>query len=140
MRDLGEGLASLAGGVSLARFAGFDGEGQPLVLSSLSVEPLPARSLVGLAAATEGDEVAIAWLDDDRTAPLILGLVNPPVAVAEVDGDAKHVIEGREQVVIRCGKASIVMKKDGHITIRGTYLVSHASAANRIRGGSVNLN
>jgi hypothetical protein len=32
------------------------------------------------------------------------------------------------------------MEKDGHITIRGTYLVSHASASNRIRGGSVNLN
>jgi len=45
-----------------------------------------------------------------------------------------------ERIELRCGKASIVMEKDGHITIRGTYLVSHASAANRIRGGSVNLN
>ena len=34
----------------------------------------------------------------------------------------------------------MIMEKDGHITIRGTYVTSHASAANRIRGGSVNLN
>jgi hypothetical protein len=32
------------------------------------------------------------------------------------------------------------MEKDGHIIIRGTYVTSHASATNRIRGGSVNLN
>ncbi len=43
-----------------------------------------------------------------------------------------------EQIELRVGKASIVMKKDGHITIRGTYLVSHASAANRIRHNAIN--
>ena len=55
------------------------------------------------------------------------------------DGDTVAVT-ARERLELRVGKASIVMEKDGHITIRGTYLVSHASAANRIRGGSVNLN
>ena len=49
-------------------------------------------------------------------------------------------INADERLELRCGKASIVMEKDGHITIRGSYLVSHASASNRIRGGSVNLN
>mgnify|MGYP000442229795 CR=1 FL=1 len=49
-------------------------------------------------------------------------------------------ITANERIELRCGKSSIVMEKDGHITIRGTYLVSHASASNRIRGGSVNLN
>ena len=29
---------------------------------------------------------------------------------------------------------------DGRITLRGSYVTSHASAANRIRGGSVLLN
>jgi len=41
---------------------------------------------------------------------------------------------------LRVGKSAIIMEKDGHITIRGTHLVSHASASNRIRGGSINLN
>jgi hypothetical protein len=49
-------------------------------------------------------------------------------------------ITGEERLELRCGKATIIMEKDGHITIRGTYVTSHASAANRIRGGSVNLN
>ena len=33
-----------------------------------------------------------------------------------------------------------LMDKDGRITIRGTFVTSHASAANRIRGGSIDLN
>ncbi|HRO15555.1 MAG TPA: hypothetical protein PLL33_11025, partial [Paracoccus sp. (in: a-proteobacteria)] len=49
-------------------------------------------------------------------------------------------ITARERIELHCGKASIIMEADGHITIRGTYLVSHASASNRIRGGSINLN
>jgi len=33
-----------------------------------------------------------------------------------------------------------VLEKDGRITIRGSYVTSHASATNRVRGGSVLLN
>ncbi len=55
------------------------------------------------------------------------------------DGETVR-ITANERLELRCGKSVIIMEKDGHITIRGTYLVSHASAANRIRGGSVNLN
>jgi hypothetical protein len=122
----------------LARYAGVSDSGQALV--AIDGGPaVAAPSLADLAGVAPGAELAVLFLDADRGRPLILGAVRPPVAVAEVDGE-RVVIEGREQITLRCGKASIVMKKDGHITIRGTYLVSHASAANRIRGGSVNLN
>ncbi|TIS17534.1 MAG: hypothetical protein E5X10_03230, partial [Mesorhizobium sp.] len=55
------------------------------------------------------------------------------------DGERMR-ITANDRLELRCGKATIIMEKDGHITIRGTYVTSHASAANRIRGGSVNLN
>ena len=45
-----------------------------------------------------------------------------------------------ERIELRCGKSTIIMEKDGRITIRGTNVTSHASAANRIRGGSIDLN
>ena len=47
---------------------------------------------------------------------------------------------GGERIELRCGRASLIMEKDGRITLRGTRVVSHASGTNRIRGGSVQLN
>ncbi len=45
-----------------------------------------------------------------------------------------------ERLELRCGKATILMERDGRITIRGSHITSHASGAQRIRGGSINLN
>ncbi|MFV2053378.1 DUF6484 domain-containing protein [Aliiroseovarius sp. YM-037] len=105
---------------------------------------IAARSLVPLGSDDAGAEVALLFEDGDLERPLIIGRIVEP----ETKDDTPHVIRdgervsvtGQERIELRVGKASIIMEKDGHITIRGTYLVSHASAANRIRGGSVNLN
>ena len=90
-----------------------------------------------------GSEVALLFEDGDVGRPLIVGRIVEPTRKprAQVIRDGKEVrILGEERIELRCGKATIIMEKDGHITIRGTYVTSHASAANRIRGGSVNLN
>ena len=49
-------------------------------------------------------------------------------------------LEGREEVVIKCGEASITLTKAGKILIRGNYLLNRASGVNRIQGGSVQVN
>ena len=107
---------------------------------------LPARSLCRTRSSEMvGAEVALLFEDGDPSQPLIVGrIVNPATASATApqvvrDGELVHIV-GDERIELRCGKAIIIMEKDGHITIRGTYVTSHASAANRIRGGSVNLN
>ncbi len=103
----------------------------------------PARSLTRLGPDDLGSEVALLFEDADPAHPLIVGRIVEPVRqdAATVIRDGEQVkITATERIELRVGKSSIVMEKDGHITIRGTYLVSHASAANRIRGGSVNLN
>jgi phage gp45-like len=91
-----------------------------------------------------GAEVALLFEGGDATRPLIVGRIVEPArrsSTPNVVRDGEHVrITGEERIELRCGKATIIMEKDGHITIRGTYVTSHASAANRIRGGSVNLN
>ena len=56
-----------------------------------------------------------------------------------VDG-SRIVIEGREEVVLKCGDASITLTKSGKIVIRGKYLVNRSSGVNRIMGGSVQIN
>lgn len=58
---------------------------------------------------------------------------------AHVDGK-RVILEGKEEVVLRCGDASITLTKAGKILIRGKYLVNRSSGVNRILGGSVQIN
>ena len=138
-------IASRVDGVVIGLFLGFE-NGDPLVVfaSNPKEAGITARSLVQLSADDAGSEVALLFEDGTPERPLIIGRIVEhvkPVDTPEVIRDGETVkIRAEERLELRCGKATIIMEKDGHITIRGTYLVSHASAANRIRGGSVNLN
>jgi hypothetical protein len=137
-------LKSRIEGVVIGILLGFD-EGAPLVVFAGNPEEsaLRARSLVTLGPDAIASEVALLFEDADPSRPLIVGRVVEPTRETSprVVSDGRSVrIHGEERVELRCGKATIILEKDGHITIRGTYLTSHASAANRVRGGSVHLN
>jgi len=58
---------------------------------------------------------------------------------AYLDGN-RVVLEGKEEVVLKCGDASITLTKAGKILIRGKYLLNRSSGVNRIMGGSVQVN
>ena len=132
-------------GVVIGVFLGF-GENAPLVVFPGNPKDIavPARSLAELTSDMVGAEVALLFEAGDPARPLIVGRIVEPArksSAPQIVRDGENVrIVGQERIELRCGKATIIMEKDGHITIRGTYLTSHASAANRIRGGSVNLN
>lgn len=64
---------------------------------------------------------------------------NTELDTVKVDGK-KVVIEGKEEVVLKCGEASITLTSTGKILIRGKYLLSRSSGVNRILGGSVQVN
>jgi len=137
-------------GVVIGLLLGFD-HGRPLVVfpGNPQETALPARSLSELSSDMIGAEVALLFENADASKPLIVGRIVDParrqkielVSEAHVVSDGKTVkITANERLELTCGKSVIIMEKDGHLTIRGTHLVSHASASNRIRGGSVNLN
>lgn len=132
-------------GVVIGIFLGF-GEDAPLVVfpGNPKETAIPARSLAELTSDMIGAEVALLFQDGDPGRPLIVGRIVEParrISAPQIVRDGEKVrIIGDERIELRCGKATIIMEKDGRITIRGTYVTSHASAANRIRGGSVNLN
>jgi len=105
---------------------------------------LAARSLTALDPEAIGSEVALLFEAGDPLKPLIVGRIvdpvckSPEVAVVR-DGESVR-ITGEKRVELRCGKASIILEKDGRITIRGSQVTSYASGTNRIRGGAVHLN
>ncbi|RWK09953.1 MAG: hypothetical protein E5X49_20150 [Mesorhizobium sp.] len=132
-------------GVVIGIFLGF-GEDSPLVVfpGNPKETAVSARSLAELTSDMIGAEVALLFQGGDPGRPLIVGRIVDPVqkpAAPQVVRDGEHVrINANERIEFRCGKATIIMEKDGRITIRGTYVTSHASATNRVRGASVNLN
>lgn len=72
------------------------------------------------------------WSPDSESSGL------PP---SEVIIDGKRIsLHAQEQLVLRCGKSSITMTRAGKVIIRGAYVSSKSSGANRIKGGSVQIN
>lgn len=129
-------------GVVIGTLAGLEG-GVPQVAYPGSPEaPVAARSLVTLDARDTRCEIALLFEAGDPSRPLVVGrIVEPGQPRPEVIRDGERVrVTAAERIELRVGKASLIMEKDGRITIRGSYVTSHASATNRIRGGSVNLN
>ncbi|MFN0113200.1 MAG: hypothetical protein ACKVPY_00835 [Paracoccaceae bacterium] len=127
---------SLLPGLRIARLSGFDAEGHPLVADTTGLRA--ARSLADLAPADTGAEIAVA--DTVQGDLLVLGLLRPPLPVTEADGTAPKVVEAKGTLILRCGKASVTLHADGRIAVKGEELLSRARGANRVQGGSVQLN
>jgi hypothetical protein len=124
--------------------------------------PLPARSTVPLdsraidAVVASRQSVVLIFDEGDSRLPIIVGFLQEtspsPLTDAlldeslrsealEVRVDGKRVVlEGRDEVVLRCGDSSITMRSNGQILIRGQRVETRASGTNRIKGGNVQIN
>lgn len=58
---------------------------------------------------------------------------------AKLDGE-RVVLEGKREIVLKCGEASITLRSDGKMVLRGAYVETYAKGVNRIKGGSVKIN
>lgn len=131
-------------GVVIGLLIGFDG-GMPLVVfvGNPRETAIPARSLAALDSTAIGSEVALLFEAGDPTRPLVVGRIVEPLRKndPQIIRDGEQVsITADQRIELRCGQASIILEKDGRITIRGSQLTSHASGTNRIRGGAIHLN
>ncbi|WP_430682339.1 DUF6484 domain-containing protein [Mesorhizobium australafricanum] len=132
-------------GVVIGLLIGFE-DGAPLVVfvGNPRETAVAARSLTVLDPSVVGSELALLFEGGDPMRPLVVGRIidpSPKSKELEVIRDGKRVvITAEERIELRCGLASIILERDGRVTVRGTQLTSQASGTNRIRGGAVHLN
>ena len=120
-----------------------------LALPGRTMQAVRALTLIDLRGAHIGMRVAVMFEGGDANRPIVMGVIRGQAAwpleskpaQVEVDADGQRmVVVAKEQLVLRCGKASITLTKAGKVLIEGSYLLSRSSGANRIKGGSVQLN
>lgn len=130
-------------------------------------KPLVAITTVALTQQHVGRQVAILFANGRVDSPVIMGLIHNPLnemletfevqsdsnidsknadvidknesQIIKVDGK-RITIEGEDEVVLKCGDASITLTKAGKVLIRGKYLLNRSDGVNRIMGGSVQVN
>ncbi|MET0350524.1 MAG: DUF6484 domain-containing protein [Rhizobacter sp.] len=144
-----EAAAGLAGPTSLAELVGFTVDThRPLVLCPGHERALPAHTIADLEGRHVGRRVLLAWPAGEDT-PVVMGVLRTAPAPllpadpghVELDADGQRlVVTAQRELVLRCGRASLLLRADGLVELRGESITSHASAANRVRGGSVQLN
>ncbi len=92
-----------------------------------------------------GRQVTLQFVDGDVLQPVVAGIVwdgqakTSSTVDLSVDSD-KLTLSAKREVVLKCGKASITLKKNGTIVLRGTNLESRASGVNKLRGRAIQLN
>jgi hypothetical protein len=123
-----------------------------------------------LAAARAGRAAILAFENGDPTLPIVVGLMQPtgpgrgsdrepepeasgkeassargaeeprtPPVHAQVDGRRVRIV-AEDEIVLECGGASITLRRNGRVVIRGDYVESYSEGTNRIKGGQVRIN
>ncbi len=118
-------------------------------------KPIQARTLVDIDPTAIGNDVLLSFDDTSDDRPIILGLIQDrckkktnrertyldrdQVDACYIDKERVE-IEAKKEIVMRCGDASVTLRKDGKIIIKGIQVISRAKGANKIRGAAVTIN
>lgn len=169
LRDDETSFSTLAPGeIVLGTVTGFDSNGQCLVdyHANPNKASLVAMTTQAVSQKHIGRQAALLFTNGDPRQPVIVGLIHSPLqdmletyemtsahneqaegghqsrpVADDVTIDGKRIVlEGQEEIVLKCGDASITLTRAGKILIRGRYLLNRSSGVNRIMGGSVQVN
>jgi hypothetical protein len=116
---------------------------------------LPRSSLSVPAAPGQERRVLLVFEHERSDRPVVVGLVETldeggsagkgndaaraPRAEVVVDG-RRVVLDATDEIVLRCGEASITLRRNGRVVIRGAYVETRSRGVNRVKGGSVEIN
>lgn len=135
---IGELVAVQDGVVPLVIFPGQPGTAaiRALTVPYLSSKDIGKAVVLSFADGSVNRPIVMGCLVDDRARPL-----GPELRQVEVDVDGRSlVVSAKDEIVLRCGKASLTLTRAGKVLIRGTHVVSRSSGANLVKGGTVEIN
>lgn len=107
---------------------------------------LRARSTVDLRRAHVGASVLLTFEGGDAQRPIVIGVLRgahrpPDDDHLEVRYEGGRVLLiANSELVLRCGKSSLTLHQDGHVELHGDTITTRATGANKVQGGSVQLN
>src|SRR5215471_9737051 len=136
--------------VVIGRIAAIGADGAPVVdfPENPAGEPVPAMATARYDLGSVGRNVALMFFSGDPARPLAIGVVAQPGRKDAVDANAHAAREPPEcltlsatrEIVLQCGRASIVLTRAGKVLVRGAYLSLRSSGMQRITGASVQIN
>ncbi len=142
----------------VGRIVGISADGVPLVECEGSDSPAEARFFATLdpVTLTSGAEVLLFFDGGDLLRPIIAGVMAPrgrpilqSVETVETTADLpdfacvdgkRVVIRGRDEIVFSCGEASITLRRNGKVIVRGTKVESHSLGTQWVTGALVKIN
>jgi uncharacterized protein DUF6484 len=146
------GSSVLTSGIVIGELIGMtDGGRTPLVVypGQVGTAAIAARSVLDLHGTHIGRQVVLVFEGADPAKPIVMGVLRDcdgsapeqRLGKVEVDSDGERmIVDAKQQLVLRCGRASITLTKAGKVLIEGAYVSSRSTGINRVKGGSVQLN
>ncbi len=148
-------LAAAGAAVRTGHLDGLDAEGRVLFRGENGTASVPVTIGVELSdgalvkAARTGRRAFV--LDPaGGGAPILAGLLRERVAARSRDalpGDLEVHVDGEtlrlsaeHSLELRCGRARLVLRRDGRVTLEGAHIVSSSTGPHRIKGATIALN
>lgn len=155
-----ESLKDVVVHTSVGDIVSISESGEPQVcFPEVSQEAIAARCAVRITPSelVLPAKVVLLFENGDPTLPVITGFISSNIFASELGTDHELELSGldstrvhvdgkaitfdaQEEILLRCGKSSILLKQNGKVVIKGTQVLSRSSGANKIKGSSVNIN
>ena len=128
--------------VVIGRIVGVGDDGAPVVdfAGNPAGEPVRAMATARYAGVSPGASVALMFVEGDRARPLAIGVIAPQVSGSAAALEERLTFTAAREIVLQCGRASLVLTRAGKVLVRGAYVSLRSSGMQRITGASVQIN
>jgi hypothetical protein len=147
-----------AGGqIVTGHLQGIDEEGRILFVPEQG-DGLPVPVAIGVAlsdgvlvpAARNQQRALVVRTSENPPRLVLIGLMRERISAAasqaapgelevKVDGE-KLRLTAEQEIELKCGKASLILRQSGRVILKGTYIVTSASGPVKIKGATIALN